>query len=326
VRPLFLFLFVTLACSAFSQNYWHIDNRAASVEAAMPDELARKLTAPYKTDIEKFRAIFSWVAAHIEYKVSRPAFAIARNRSNKQKPDTTWESRSLDERVAYNVLKNRFAVCDGYARLLKTLCDYAGISCNVIYGYAKSGDKNDKIFSTNHTWNAVYIDSAWRLADVTWASGYVSSFTNEYVRKYDDYYFLTRPKDFILTHYPEDPRWTLLDKTPVLREFDRAPFRLKAFHKTHIVSYTPSTGHLKAKAGDTILMKFMIDEEVRPETNPASPALPHSPLPGEKILFPVVSKSKKEIVYTYIVQPGIEWLNIVYKDDVIMRYRMEVVW
>jgi transglutaminase/protease-like cytokinesis protein 3 len=230
VRPLLLFGLIALALSARSQNYWMIDNRSASIDAAMPDELARKLTAPYKTDVEKFRAIFSWVAAHIEYKVSRPAFAIAHNRASRQKPDTTWESRSLDERVAYNVLKNRFAVCDGYARLVKTLCDYAGISCNVIYGFAKSGDKNDKIFTTNHTWNAVYIDSAWRLADVTWASGYVSSFTNEYVKKYDDYYFLTRPKDFILSHYPEDPRWTLLDKTPVLKEYDYQPFRLKAFH------------------------------------------------------------------------------------------------
>lgn len=302
-----------------------IDNRSASIDATMPDELARKLTAPYQTDVEKFRAIFSWVASHIEYKVSRPAFAIAHNRANRQKPDTTWESRSLDERVAYNVLKNRFAVCDGYARLVKTLCDYAGISCNVIYGYAKSGDKNDKIFTTNHTWNAVYIDSAWRLADITWASGYVSNFTNEYVKKYDDYYFLTRPKDFILSHYPEDPRWTLLDKMPVLKEYDYQPFRLKAFLKTRIVSYSPSSGHLKARLGDTLLIKIMLDEQAKPESNVLTSALPHTAMPGEKILFPVVSGSKKEVFYYYIVQPGIEWLNILYKDDVIMRYRVEVV-
>jgi hypothetical protein len=325
LRPLIIFAFLATAFTASAQNYRLIDNRSASIEASMPDELAHKLTAPYKTDLEKFRAIFSWVTANIEYNVWRPAFAISRNRTNKQKPDTTWESRSLDERVAYNVLKNRFAVCDGYARLLKTLCDYAGISCNVIYGYAKSGDKNDRVFSTNHTWNAVFIDSAWRLADVTWASGYVSSYTNEYVKKYDNYYFLTRPKDFILSHYPEDPRWTLLDKTPFLKEYDNAPFRLKAFHKTQIVSFTPSGGHLKGRVGDTVRIRLMVEEITKPENNPASISLPHTPLQGEAILFPSVSKSKKEILYSYIVQPGIEWLNILYKDDVIMRYRMEVV-
>jgi hypothetical protein len=69
---------------------------------------------------------------------------------------------------------------------------------------------------------------------------------------------------------------------------------------------------------------MMLDEQAKPESNTVSSSLPHTALPGEKILFPEISRSKKEVLYYYFVEPGIEWLNILYKDDVIMRYRVEV--
>src|SRR6266705_2114409 len=48
-------------------NYSSIDEYAMNIDASSPEELAQKLTAPYKTDLEKTRAIFSWVAQHISY-------------------------------------------------------------------------------------------------------------------------------------------------------------------------------------------------------------------------------------------------------------------
>jgi hypothetical protein len=40
-------------------------------------------------------------------------------------------------------------------------------------------------FRSNHNWNAVYIDSAWYLLDVTWASGSLSYFGDAFIQHFD---------------------------------------------------------------------------------------------------------------------------------------------
>jgi transglutaminase/protease-like cytokinesis protein 3 len=317
---LYLGLFSFILSDA--QDFGQVDRYAEKIHGEMPDLLARKLSAPFKTDIEKFRAIFSWITYNIEYNANPRTNA---SRYAKQKTDTTWDSRSLDERVAYNVIKNKTAVCDGYARLLKTLCDYSGLSCNVICGFAKTGESRDKYFCTNHTWNAVYINNSWKLVDITWASGYVSQGNNSFIRMNDDKYFLASPEEFIKNHYPEDPQWTLLEKPPVLREFQDRPFLLKAFIKNRIVDYSPSTGTLNAAEGDTIQLKLTMAENLKTAISESEyySSLPHFASSSFEFLEPV-STSEKEILYRYIVKQGIQWLNVLYRDDIVMRYRVKV--
>ena len=81
-------------------------------------------------------------------------------------------------------------------------------------------------------------DSAWHLLDATWASGYISR--NEFVHDYDAQYFLTAPEIFIKDHYPDDPRWTLLDESPLPGEFNNSPFKQKSFIKYQFTSYYPT--------------------------------------------------------------------------------------
>jgi hypothetical protein len=317
VKTCSLVVFLFSFYFAGAQNYRQIDNRSAVIEASRPDELARKLVAPYKTDTEKFRAIFSWITNHISYNLQRSA------RNGKLhfaeiNADTTWDSKPLDERVAYQVIKNRKAVCDGYARLLKTLCDYAGLSCNVISGYAKTGGRTDRNFCTNHTWNAVYLDSVWKLVDVTWASGYVSTGTDEFVKKYDDLYFLLSPEEFSKNHYPEDPQWTLLERPPEMKEYKNRPFLLKAFIKNRIVDYTPALGTFTVSPGDTIEIKLTTSDLSNGAKGTAS--LPHLSTSSVVFLQPVYTSPAKEILYRYHVTPGVEWLNVLYGDDIVIRY------
>ena len=89
----------------------------------------------------------------------------------------------LDERVARIVLKRKQTVCAGYARLFKTLCDFAGIKSEIITGYAKTNLMSSRQFKCNHNWNAVLIDSNWYLLDATWASGYLKFFRNRIYKR-----------------------------------------------------------------------------------------------------------------------------------------------
>jgi transglutaminase/protease-like cytokinesis protein 3 len=300
-----------------------------SAEVASPQALCYKITSPYKTDLQKVRAIVQWIAENISYNV-RPYY------SNQQSPfllyyneaNDTGALKSLSERVAEGVLMRRVAFCDGYSRLFKTLCDYAGIKAEVILGYARTGMErgNDK-FRSNHTWNAVYIDSTWKLLDVTWASGY-ATFGGDYVPHYNDYYFLTPPQDFVHDHYPEDLQWTLLSSPPVLKEFNHTPFKSQAFVLHKIVSYKPSTGIIEASVGDTLTFELETEELEKKLWIADTPYMDSSLIASaatSDTAKPRYTINGNKVIYSYpVTSTTVDWLNIVFNNDVIMRYKLNI--
>lgn len=322
---IFLFFnFFFAQAQPFALSFNGIDWVAQRGDVLTPETLAQQLTAPCKTDLEKVRAIFRWITSNISYAV-RPLPGVNKS-ALRYKPlpmDSALALKSVDEIVAYTVLQKRTAVCNGYARLFKTLCGYAGIRAELVTGYARAGWGNFA-FRPNHTWNAVYIDSAWRLVDVTWASGYVS-FANEFVQQYDDSYFLPLPERFIYTHYPEDLRWSLLQNPPALHEFDRAPFKLTAFIKYGIRNYAPANGVIEAAVGDTLRFRF---ELAAPLPFQMAPELISDSMLMSRdttwcFLKPVVANN--EVLYTYAVQSAaVEWIDLVYNDDIVLRYKLHV--
>ena len=165
-----------------------IDSKVGSIPVAKADTLAKQLASLGKTDREKVRAIFRWITEHIDYNVMPFGQRKKIPRQFYKEPDYSNAALPpLNERIAAKVLNTGVAFCDGYSRLFKTLCDHAGIKAEVIYGYARTN--NNRRFAVNTAWNSVYIDSSWYLLDVTWASGVVS-YGNEYIRQYNDFYFL----------------------------------------------------------------------------------------------------------------------------------------
>jgi len=131
-------------------SFSEIDERVKSIEPATPAELSYTLTKDYTTEKEKLRSIFSWITAHISYRVRKNNITVSNYTSHTVFTDTAkW--KSANDMVAETVLNNKSAVCDGYARLFKTLCDYAGLRSAIITGFAK-GDLNRQLnFRCNHT-------------------------------------------------------------------------------------------------------------------------------------------------------------------------------
>src|SRR5215203_5022219 len=230
-------------------SFSSIDWKMQSAEAPTPDSLARLINKNFTTDLEKVRAIYSWITSHIEYNTAiyKPWNAAYTYSPDPLDTAAVWPSG--DEMVARKVMRKRLAVCDGYARLFKVLCEYTGIEVAIVHGYAR-GIGNPK-FRTNHSWNAVKIDSAWRLLDVTWSAGHLNYY-DDFVQRQNDYYFLTPPEQFINDHYPEELRWSLLPNPPMPAEFRKAPFHSKHFYKYGVAAYSPNTGLIEAAIGDTL--------------------------------------------------------------------------
>jgi hypothetical protein len=321
-----IFIFLSQLCNAQNRraDFGNIDWHVHSIEAPTPDSLARLLTVPYQTEMEKTRAIFSWIAQHVSYNTG--IYNAGRKIAVRYIPDpydTASSWKSATELTAEKVLRRRTAVCDGYAKLFKSLCDHAGINSVIITGYAKTYQEKKTRFLSNHSWNAVRIDSSWYLLDVTWASGYID-YADQYVQHLDEFYFLTPPAEFILNHYPEDLRWTLLEHPPALREFQFSPFKYKSFIKYSIQSYRPANGFIEASVGDTIQLELAIKDGAR-DVKIASDAFFDSTMlefsPASVFLQPIVEADR--IFYRFVVtNPELEWIHLIYNNDPILRYRL----
>ncbi|HMU46291.1 MAG TPA: transglutaminase domain-containing protein [Chitinophagaceae bacterium] len=299
------------------------------------ENLAKELTQSCQTDREKVTRIFRWITDNISYKTKAYRIPVigaqSRRFANGDFDEDTASLKPLNERVAENVISSRFAVCDGYARLFTSLCDYAGIKSEIIIGYANNGsEKPGSKFGVNHFWNAVFFDTKWHLVDAAWASGYVIPGKEEFVRDYDDKYFLCAPEVFVKDHFPENPYWTLLVNSVVPGEFKHSPFHQKSFIKYNITSYLPSNGIIEAELGDVIKLGLTTSDVARDKM--ISPDICEDPLfcsPSQSSIFLTPEEKDPDLsgVYTYVLKvenPGIEWVYLLYNNDMVLRYKVNI--
>ena len=313
--------------ASFAQDSYFSTKKAEYV--LTPDSLARMLTNDYKTDRDKVASIFRWITENITYNVKPFYNANHSSAKNFYEDDDTGALKPLSERVAINVLKRRIALCDGYARLFKTLCDHAGIKSEIVSGYADGGMGHRRLkFASNHRWNAVYLDSSWYLLDVTWASGYVTYSSNDFIQNYNTHYFLTPAEEFIHDHYPEDLQWTLLRQPPAINEFRYSPFKLNAFIKNKIESYKPVSGIINTYLGDTIQIELETGTEEKrlyvTDTSYIDSAVIAAVTLSDSARRKYTVTGKRVFCNYIITSSDVEWLNVILNDEVIMRYKLNI--
>ncbi len=188
---------------------------ALSADDPQVDALAKSLVAGLDGDRAKALAIYRWITANIDYDA-----------------DGLRSGRYCDLPPG-RVLQGRQAVCSGYAGLFCAMANAAGLEAVRIRGYSRGYEYvpgKSNISKPNHAWNAVKIDGRWMLLDTTWGAGYLDGGLN-FVRAYEEHYFLTPPEEFIFDHLPDDPKWQLL-ATPVSKaEFCKLVNLLPAYFK-----------------------------------------------------------------------------------------------
>jgi transglutaminase/protease-like cytokinesis protein 3 len=175
------------------QNFAVIDRIGLGTvyEGNSVTELANFLKQYAKTDAEKARIIYAWIAQNIAYDAQ--AF---------QKRQNSYYSPK-------EVLQHRRAVCAGYANLYQALGKAMGLEVVIVEGFAKGVDVDESPSDRpNHAWNAVKIDGSWYLVDVTWGAGSVRN--GQFQRQFKPFYFAAQPSQLIYTHRPTADLWQML--------------------------------------------------------------------------------------------------------------------
>lgn len=141
---------------------------------------------PYRSDVQRLRAIFTWVAEKI-----------------------TWEEDFETDLDCRRVLQSKRGCAEEVATLVLEMCSAVGIHAEVIRGYLKTPGEVPELGimpRSNHWWNAIIVDGEWRIMDCSLAAPSNpkrASYSSAGSGTAESWWFLTRPSEICWTHIPE---------------------------------------------------------------------------------------------------------------------------
>ncbi|XP_042356405.1 uncharacterized protein ky [Plectropomus leopardus] len=198
--------------------------------------IVQSITQGARNELERLRAIWVWLCHNIEYDVSG------------------YLGRSEKLSSPEEVIAAGRGVCCGYSSLCTEMCREVGIECQEVPGHSKGigylQGQSLKNVKSDHLWNSVLLGGQWFLLDACWGAGRVDMEHENFVKRFDDFYFLTDPEEFIETHFPDEEKWQLLDTPIPLEEFERRVFKTSAFFNMGLRLIQPHHCHIVTDDGE----------------------------------------------------------------------------
>ena len=125
--------------------------------------LVRYLTAPFKDDYDKAKAIAFWIASRIFY-----------DEYLYDGSGSTYLFNGYRPQSVAKLLRSRAGICADYANLFQAMCRKAGITARVVHGYVYPPGKafSASIRKNNgHAWNYFYYRGRKVYVDPTFMAG-----------------------------------------------------------------------------------------------------------------------------------------------------------
>ncbi len=286
--------------------------------------LTHKLSTHLTTDVEKFRAIYTWVSTNIENDYN--SYVKTKKYRSKFSKDRAafleWNYNYTPE-VFKNLVTNKKTACTGYAYLIREMAILANIECEIVDGYGRTATvslSNDS--QPNHSWNAVKLNNIWYLCDATWSAGKIllDDGILKFKSEYYDGYFLGAPELFIKNHYPLQSKWSLLKNTPTFAEFISGPLVYKEAYNWNMAPIYPECMYLATTKNESITFNLQIlnneflenlsltlnsktsKEEVKIETNTNNKTCSLTYSFEKTGLYDVHLRINEDIIATYVVK------------------------
>jgi transglutaminase-like putative cysteine protease len=170
------------------------------------------------------------------------------------------EARDYDKvppQTAEAVFESRTGVCEGYARLMVALGKAAGVEIAYVTGSIRDSERRlqisddpwdtsmqEALEGVGHAWNAVKIDDRWYPMDVTWDDSSTHATRTTYL--------FTPPQLMAYDHFPDDPKWQLLDKPLSLGDFVRQPMMMPSIGELGLTLVSPTRSQVTVDGEITI--------------------------------------------------------------------------
>jgi transglutaminase/protease-like cytokinesis protein 3 len=287
--------------------------------------LTHNLTHTLETDVEKFRALYTWVCANIKNDYSSYTKTVKKRKKLYKNEDALeqWNAEATPK-VFKNLLKYKKTACTGYAYLMRELAGLADINCKIINGYGRTANTllNDKSIP-NHSWNAVQLNGEWYLCDPTWSAGRILLEDDgpRFEADYFDGYFLAEPTMFIKNHLPLESKWSLLSETPSLKTFIEGPVIYKEAYNSGILPTTPAQMYLEIAKNEELSFTFTSAKTIKDEK---IILVINSGLSSKNVQPSIERNNKEHIIKQTFDKSGKYDVHLKIDDDLIATYVVTV--
>lgn len=173
---------------------------------------------------DRLRLLHDWMALHIAYD----------DLAQFSDPPPSYEPEL--------VLKRRAALCDGFARVFGAVAAQLGLRTAYVVGHTRAPQGD--LSPLGHAWNAVQLQGAWYLVDVTWDA---TRWTSGKTQPYSTAYLLAPPEVFRISHMPNDQAWQLSAPPIGLAAFLRQPMSRPSLHANEVRIVQPQRPHLSVR-------------------------------------------------------------------------------
>ncbi|RKF81470.1 putative variant sh3 domain-containing protein [Golovinomyces cichoracearum] len=200
---------------------------------------------PYRSDVQRLRAIFTWVSEKI-----------------------AWEEEFESEIDPRRVIQSKRGCAQEVAILVMEMCTAVGIHAEVVHGYLKTpGEALELNFlpRANHWWNAVLIDGEWRIMDCSLASPsnpYRCLYSSASSQVAESWWFLARPTKICWTHIPERHQQQHLSPQVSPQILLALPCACPPFFKNEITMTDYDTSLVRIEDLELVHIKFTVPADV----------------------------------------------------------------
>jgi hypothetical protein len=111
---------------------------------------------------------------------------------------------------------------------------------------------------------------------------------------------------------------------PTAPQYRHSPYRFSSFVKYRIRSFSPASGIIEAAAGDTLAISLEL-EDMEYAKRIAPGAFFDSTLlvPSPHTVFLSPKMKEGRAVYSFVVRNQTEWINLLFNNDLVLRYRLK---
>ena len=228
--------------------------------------------------------------------------------------------------------------------LFEKMCKIAGLECWVVPGYVRTDD--DEIGTPgelDHAWNVILLNGVYYPVDPTWAAGFCPKDEEgklvDFMRNFNEYYWLTPPERFARNHFPEDPKWVLVHNFTI-EKFSANPYYSPNYIRD-VDPIAPSTGIINAKRGDTIRFKLkhqccvqQLQINTNLFTNPEVHVLTKVKKKFQIVTDTLALKEQQYVNFKYddgsyqfayvVKDSSLDYIDIIFDENKVMRFKVKM--
>lgn len=189
-------LFSLISSKTFSQEKDKA-KKVSVVNNLSVQNLTHQLIKGCNSDEEKINKIYTWITNNIKYDVGQ------------------WLGFNNHQNTIQRILFRKKGSANDFAYLFNEMCRYASIPSVIVKGYLKNEytDLGHQFYSSDHSWNAIYLNKEWRLFDVCLDAGDIAYYKRTF-SGYFIYFFSMGASDRLVykPHFEQKPEKTYYNK------------------------------------------------------------------------------------------------------------------